>query len=288
MLVPAHLVKQSALWLLCGLVLVNGSCSKEVQSPTVILGLSTSFGNSGLFEVLQPAYEQLSGVRLRPHLVGSGVALQMLERGRVDVVISHAPEMEAKYIKAHPEWLYKKLMYNDFLLVGPLDDPANVMSAPRIEIAVQRIVERRARFVSRGDESGTHTHERQLFTLAGVTPSPEQVVVSGQGMSRTLRIASELEAYALTDAATFTAMNQVLSLQPVFQGGPNLLNTYSVISSTMNLHEASRADTRSLVSWLTDGGGRELIKNFRLSSDEAGFMVWPLGSPRDQPADLPF
>ena len=288
MLVLAHLAKQSALWLLCGLVLVNGSCSKQGQAPTVILGLSTSFGNSGLFEVLQPAYEQLSGVRLRPHLVGSGAALQMLERGQVDVVISHAPEMEAKYIKAHPEWSYKKLMYNDFLLVGPLDDPASVLSAPRIEIAVQRIVERRARFVSRGDESGTHTRERQLFTLAGVALSPEQVVVSGQGMSRTLRLANELEAYTLTDAATFTAMTQMLSLQPVFQGGPNLLNTYAVISSTMNLHEASRADTRSLVSWLTDGGGRELIKNFKLSADGAGFIVWPLGSPSDQPAHLPF
>tara|TARA_Y100000780_G_C13688369_1_gene418517 strand:- start:1385 stop:2023 length:639 start_codon:yes stop_codon:yes gene_type:complete len=212
----------------------------------------------------------------------------MLERGQVDVVISHAPEMEAKYIKAHPEWSYKKLMYNDFLLVGPLDDPASVVSAPRIEIAVQRIVERRARFVSRGDESGTHTRERRLFTLAGVALSPEQVVVSGQGMSRTLRLASELEAYTLTDAATFTAMTHMLSLQPVFQGGPNLLNTYAVISSTMNVHEASRADARSLVSWLTDGGGRELIKNFRLSADGAGFIVWPLGSPSDQPAHLPF
>ena len=288
MLAFGNLAKQAVPLFLCGLAIVNGSCSQQVQAPTVILGLSTSFGNSGLFEVLQPAYEQFSGARLRSHLVGSGAALQMLERGQVDVVISHAPEMEARYIKAHPEWSYKKLMYNDFLLVGPPDDPANVLSSPLIEVAVQRIVEHRARFVSRGDESGTHTRERQLFTLAGVTLFPEQTVVSGQGMSRTLRLASELEAYTLTDAATFMAMNQVLCLQPVFQGGTNLLNTYSVISSTMNPNEASRADTRSLIGWLTDGGGRELIKGFGLSSGLPAFTVWPLGSPRGQPEDLPF
>ena len=206
-------MKQGVFWLACGLILVSVACSKPDGDRVVILGTTTSIGNSGLLEVLLPVFEQVSGARVRGHLVGSGLALRMLERGQADVVISHAPEMETKFLTAHPQWSYRKLMYNDFLLVGPLDDPATVLSAPSIEAAIQRIVERRARFVSRGDESGTHTRERQLLTLAGVALPAEQVVVTGQGMSRTLRIASEIEAYTLTDAATFARVGDALRLR---------------------------------------------------------------------------
>ncbi len=281
-------MKQGVFWLACGLILISVACSKPNGDRVVILGTTTSVGNSGLLEVLLPVFEQVSGARVRGHLVGSGLALRMLERGQADVVISHAPEMETKFLRAHPQWSYRKLMYNDFLLVGPLDDPATVLSAPSIEAAIQRIVERRARFVSRGDESGTHTRERQLLTLAGVVLPAEQVVVTGQGMSRTLRIASEIEAYALTDAATFARVGDALRLRPVFQGGPHLLNTYSVIRNASDSHEASRAITTHLFQWLTDGGGRQLIAGFRVSPEVAGFIVWPADRPRDQPSALPF
>ncbi len=281
-------MKQAAFWLASGLILVSVACSKQGGAPIVILATTTSVGNSGLLEVLLPVFEQVSGARVRGHLVGSGLALQMLEQGQADVVISHAPEMEARFLTAHPGWWYRKLMYNDFLLVGPLDDPATVLSAPSIEAAIQRIVERRTRFVSRGDESGTHTRERQLLTLARVAPSAEQVVITGQGMSRTLRIASEIEAYTLTDAATFARVGDVLRLRPVFQGGSHLLNTYAVIMNASDPHEASRAVATHLFQWLTDGGGRELIASFRVSPKVAGFLVWPADRSRDQPSALPF
>ena len=123
-------MKQAVFWLACGLTLVSAACSKQGGAQIVILATTTSVGNSGLLEVLLPVFEQVSGVRVRGHLVGSGLALQMLERGQADVVISHASEMEARFLAAHPGWRYSKLMYNDFLLVGPLDDPATVLSAP--------------------------------------------------------------------------------------------------------------------------------------------------------------
>ena len=281
-------MKQGVFWLACGLILVSVACSKQDAGRVVILGTTTSVGNSGLLEVLLPAFEQVSGARVRGHLVGSGRALRMLERGQADVVISHAPEMEAKFLEAHPEWSYRKLMYNDFLLVGPLDDPAAVLSAPSIEAAIRRIVEGRARFVSRGDESGTHTRERQLLTLAGVTLPVEQVVVTGQGMSRTLRIASAIGAYTLTDATTFARVGDTVDLQPVFQGGPRLLNAYAVLMDASDPHDDSRALAASLFQWLADGGGRELIASFRVSSAATGFVVWPTDRTRDQPSALPF
>ena len=148
--------------LVCGLVFTSAACTTQSETQLVILATSTSVSNSGLLDVLLPAFEQVSGTRIDGHLVGSGLALQMLDREQADLVISHAPTMEASFLAKHPEWSYKKLMYNQFLLVGPLDDPANVLAAQSLEAAIQQIVQHEARFVSRGDESGTHTREQDL------------------------------------------------------------------------------------------------------------------------------
>ncbi len=274
--------------LVCGLVVTGAACATQSETQLVILATSTSVSNSGLLDVLLPAFEQVSGARIDGHLVGSGLALQMLDREQADLVISHAPTMEASFLAKHPEWSYKKLMYNQFLLVGPLDDPANVLSAPSIEAAMQQIVEHGARFVSRGDESGTHTREQQLFTLAGVTPSADQLVITGQSQGRSLRIASEIEAYLLTDESTFARAQDALDLQPVFQGGPQLLNTYAVIMNTEDPHQESRERTKHLFEWLTDGGGRTVVAEFKVNSSLIGFSVWPLDKPRDQPSASPY
>jgi tungstate transport system substrate-binding protein len=148
-----------------------------------------------LLDALANAWEQESGVALRPHLVGSGRALEMLADGSVSLVISHAPQAEAAHLARQPRWQYRKFMYNDFILVGPPADPAQARSARTIEDAMRRIAASEARFLSRGDHSGTHEREQTLWKLAGAVPQGNRLVIAGSGMGATLRIAAHTGAY---------------------------------------------------------------------------------------------
>ena len=127
-----------------------------------------------------------------------------------------------------------------------------------------------------------------MFTLAGVTPSADQLVITGQGQGRSLRMASEIEAYMLTDDSTFARAQDALDLQPVFQGGPRLLNTYAVIMNPEDPHQESRELTKHLFEWLTDGGGRTVVAEFKVNSSLVGFSIWPMDKPRDQPSASPY
>ena len=180
----------------CGLAL--SACAQPPAEP-LVLATTTSVGNSGLLETLLPAFERHHGPAVRSHLVGSGLALKMLESGDVDVVISHAPAAEAAALSSHPAWRYQKVMFNDFVLVGPPADPAGVRQAVDTPDAMRRIARSTARFLSRGDQSGTHEREEALWQSAGARPGEGQLVVAGAAMGATLRIASETESYSLSD-----------------------------------------------------------------------------------------
>jgi tungstate transport system substrate-binding protein len=135
----------------------------------------------------------------------------MLERGQVDLVISHAPEAETLYLARNPDWRYRKIMFNTFVIVGPPADPAELRAETALENAVRRIAHGRSRFVSRGDQSGTHEREQLLWKLAGDRPNPSRIITSGAGMAVTLRQASELEAYTLSDRATFEQLHDSIN-----------------------------------------------------------------------------
>ena len=267
-------MKPCAVLLPIVLALTAISCSR-VPSPRLVLVTTTSVGNAGLLDVLTPKYEKGQGVTFGVHLAGSGRALQMLARGDADVVISHAPDAEASALKAHPDWWYRKIMFNDFLLVGAPADPADVRSAASLHDALRRIAASEPGFVSRADESGTHEREQALWTFAGV--APKHSLPTGQGMAMTLRITSDRGAYTLTDRATWLRFADSLHLAPVHEGDPRLLNTYAVIVGP----GAQRMEAMTFANWLVEGAGRDII------STVPGFTVWPSSRPGTQPHDLP-
>lgn len=249
------------------------------------LATTTSVDNSGLLGDVLPAFEQDAGVEVKVLAVGSGRAIRLLRRGDADVAITHDPTAEAALLREVPGLLYRKIMFNDFLIAGSPEDPANVHEATTAVEAMRRIASSAAPFASRGDESGTHARERQLWAAAGTAPPASQLLETGQGMAPTLRVASERRAYTLTDRATYIQLGTSLMLRPLFEGDRDLLNTYAVI-----VLPGSRQDTlaRQLITWLAEGDGRTRIAAFSPSS--AGtrpFTVWPAHRPHDAPAALP-
>lgn len=252
------------------------------QPPGIVLATTTSVSNSGLLDRLLPGYEEQNGVRLRVLPVGSGRALRLLEMAEVDVAITHAPQQESMALGRHPEWTYRKVFFNDFLIAGPPDDPANVAKARGAAAALQGIAAHGSRWVSRGDESGTHEREKELWQLAGAYPAVDRVVTSGQGMGNTLRVASELGAYTLTDRGTFEQLAAQIELKELHSGDTRLLNTYAILTTGANPAADRFAD------WVSDGVGRDTLAGLIASGTLRGFSLWPTGKPRDRPDALPF
>jgi tungstate transport system substrate-binding protein len=289
---PLHGSRVKRIWLALVLALsaactsphCGGAPSRD-RTSTLVLATTTSVGNSGLLDPLLAAYTKASRVELHPQLVGSGLALKMLADGQADVVISHSPAAEEAALRDHPKWDYRKIMFNDFVLVGPPDDPAHVTDASNLIDAMRRIAGSSARFISRGDQSGTHEREQQLWARAGATPPADRLIVAGAAMGSTLRVTSESGAYTLTDRATFDQLAASLKLKLLFEGGALLLNTYAVLFDP-NGPQATEA--ASFAGWLSDGAGRQQIDGYRGKSTAQPFRPWPAGHDRAKPAATPF
>ncbi|HYB69906.1 MAG TPA: substrate-binding domain-containing protein, partial [Candidatus Bathyarchaeia archaeon] len=161
--------------------------------------------------------------------VGTGQALALAARGEADVTLAHAPALEKRYVEDGKMTNRRLVMYNDFVLIGPAEDPAKVRGLPRAVDALRRIAENRSRFVSRGDQSGTHVLELSLWKQAGVEPKGAWYVESGQGMGQTLGIASERRGYTLTDRGTYLAFQKRIDLPILVEKDRPLLNVYSVM-----------------------------------------------------------
>ncbi|MBA3639836.1 MAG: substrate-binding domain-containing protein [Acidobacteria bacterium] len=257
-------------------LLCAAACSRH-DGP-IILATTSSVGNSGLLDAVLPAYA--SGT-VRPVLVGSGRALDMLAGSSADVVISHAPARETAALAAHPDWSYRKILYNDFIIAGPAEDPARVRDAKGAVDAMMRIARSSAIFLSRGDESGTHERERALWATAAATPGDSRLVIAGAGMGQTLRIASSSGAYTLTDRGTFQALKGSIDLVVLHEGDPRLLNTYAVV-----WRPANRPGAR-FAGWLADGAGREVIAAALRDRRVTGFTTWPGGIDGTTPSARP-
>jgi tungstate transport system substrate-binding protein len=261
--------------ILAGLAI--GCAQQPQQPPTLDVATTTSVHNSGLLDALLPHFDVAT---VRMHAAGSGRALEMLQDGIVDLVISHAPEAEARYLAAHPDWSYQKLAFNRFVLVGPPTDPAGVKTTTNVLDAFRRIAQSSVDFVSRGDASGTHEREQMLWKQAGAVPSAGRLLVSGQGMSITLRHAHEKRAYTLTDEATFWQLQRQVDLVVVSEGDALLLNTYAVI------HPRAAETAARFSEWLTRGEGRQRIGDHRIEG-RAAFQPWPEGCAGRTPDALP-
>lgn len=195
----------------------------------VLLATTTSFQDSGLLDVLREDFERRTGYRLRPTAVGTGAALAIGANGDADVVFVHAPGAEREFMAAGNGERRVLVMHNDFVLVGPPADPAGLRGGKTLD-ALRRIAERTALFISRGDRSGTHLLELELWRQIGVTPSGEWYIEASTGMGNTLAIASEKRAYTLSDRGTYLARRPALELEILVEKDPPLLNPYHVIT----------------------------------------------------------
>ena len=199
------------------------------QSTTVILSTTTSTQDSGLLDTLVPMFEKKTGLTVKVISVGTGQALALAARGEADVALVHAPSLERQYVEEGKMQNRRLVMYNDFVLIGPEDDPAKIKGLPKAVEALKRIAETPSRFVSRGDKSGTHLLERGLWKQAGIEPKGAWYIESGQGMGQTLGIANDRRAYTITDRGTWLAFQKRLSLPILVEKDKPLLNIYSVM-----------------------------------------------------------
>jgi tungstate transport system substrate-binding protein len=216
-------------WLLAGALLLGAGSHAEAQSNVVLLSTTTSTQDSGLLDVLVPMFEKQSGLSVKTISVGTGQALALAARGEADVTLAHAPGLEKKYVEDGKMSNRRLVMYNDFVLIGPTDDPAQIKGLPKAVDALKRIAESQSRFVSRGDKSGTHVLEQGLWKQAGLEPRGAWYIESGQGMGQTLGIANDRRAYTLTDRGTYLAFQKRVDLPILVEKDRLLLNIYSVM-----------------------------------------------------------
>ena len=253
---PARLLT-AALALLCL------AAPAAAQSKVVILSTTTSTQDSGLLDVLVPMFEQRTGYTVKTISVGTGQALVLAARGEADVTLAHAPEVEKQYVAEGRLVNRRLVMVNDFVLAGPEADPAKVRGERSAVAALRRIAAAGARFVSRGDKSGTHTLEQALWKRAGVEPAPPWYIESGQGMGATLGLADDRRAYTLTDRATLLAFGKRLALTVIVEGDPPLLNLYSVVEvNPANGPRVNAAGGRAFADFMVSREAQQVIKRF--------------------------
>lgn len=233
------------------------------------LAVTTSFANSGLAEILLPAIAEDTGINVQLLIVGTGQALALGQAGDVDAVLVHARAAEEAFIAAGHATHRREIMYNDFVLIGPAPDPAGVASAPAAAAALELIALARAPFVSRGDESGTHLAEKALWAAAGIEPQGDWYRSVGQGMGAALNTASGMDAYILSDRASWLNFGNKGNLALLFSGDPAMFNQYAYLPVNPANHPHVRADlAATLEDWLTGDHARALIDGYLLSGEQ--------------------
>jgi tungstate transport system substrate-binding protein len=235
----------------------------QAQSNIVILSTTTSTQDSGLLDVLVPMFEKKTGLTVKTISVGTGQALALAARGEADVTLAHAASLEKKYVAEGKMTNRRLVMYNDFVIIGPPDDPAKIKGVPKALDALKRIAESRSRFVSRGDKSGTHVLELALWKQAGVEPKGAWYIESGQGMGQTLGIANDRRAYTLTDRATYLAFQKRVDLPILVEKDRPLLNIYSVMEvNPANGPRVNVKGGRTFADFMLDPDTQAVIKAF--------------------------
>lgn len=237
----------------------------------VLLASTTSTENSGLFAWLLPAFEQDSGIAVRVVAVGTGAALELGRRCDADVLLVHAPEAEQAFVDAGYGLQRHELMVNDYLLLGPPDDPAGVRGLSDITEALRRIAAGGHRFLSRGDDSGTHRRERALWREAGLDPAAaggSAYRESGGGMGATLNTARAMGAYTLSDRGSWLGFGERAGLEELVAGDARLVNRYSVIAvNPQHCPQVRAAEAERLVDWLRGPAGQARIGSFRIGGE---------------------
>ena len=237
---------------------------------SIRIAVTTSFHNSGLADVLLPEIQTDLGLEVQLLIVGTGQALRLGEAGDVDAILVHSRTAEEAFVAAGHGTHRREIMYNDFVLIGPSDDPAEVGSASDAAVALQRIATSDAQFVSRGDDSGTHKKELRLWVDAGLNSEGfgDGYLAVGAGMGAALNTASGLNAYILSDRASWLNFANKGDLSLLFSGDPVLFNQYAYLPVSPERHAHVKADlARQLEGWLTSDRAEELINGFAIGGE---------------------
>ncbi|MEW8027101.1 MAG: substrate-binding domain-containing protein [Candidatus Thiodiazotropha sp.] len=251
------------------LLTTGNSFAESVQKQTIRLATTTSTDNSGLLAEILPVFTEATGYPVHVIAVGTGKALRMGRDGDVDLVLVHARAAEDKFVNEGHGVKRYGVMYNDFVLVGPANDPAAIAKAEDALAALKDIAEHEAAFISRGDDSGTHKKELGLWKKSEIKPSGEWYREVGQGMGKVLQIASEMDAYTLTDRGTWLAYRAKSPLKIGFQGDPLLFNPYGIIAVNPKRYpDINLAGANALIKWLISPDGQERIGNFRIGENQ--------------------
>ena len=257
--------------------------SANAQSRSVILSTTTSTQDSGLLDLLVPLFEQQSGYAVKTIAVGTGQALALAARGDADVVLAHAPSLENDFVTQGKLLNRRLVMYNDFIIVGPKEDPAKVRAMKSAAAALRAIEQAKATFVSRGDKSGTHNMELALWKLAGLSPKAPWYIESGQGMGATLGIANERNGYSITDRATYLALSKNLGLPILVQGDRVLLNIYSVLEvNPANGPRINTAGGKAFADFMVAPRTQKIIQGFGVDKFGQSLFVPVAGMKEDE------
>ena len=252
--------------LFLGSLILSGCGSAKPANPSMILATTTSTQDSGLLDVLVPAFEEASGYSVKIVAVGSGAAMKLGQEGNADVLLVHSPAAEKTFMSDNYGTDRRLVMHNDFIIVGPAADPAGIKSATSAVESFQKIAAAQAMFISRGDESGTNAKELSLWKSAQLDPkgtSAAWYIESGQGMGATLTIASEKAAYTLTDRATYLANKSNLNLEILSEGDNALLNVYHVIVVNHEKWPNTNIDgAKAFTDYVVSAKGQKLINSF--------------------------
>jgi tungstate transport system substrate-binding protein len=272
-------------------LLAAAACSCRREAPAaarpMILATTTSTQDSGLLDVLLPRFEAAHQVQVKVIAVGTGEALAMGARGDADVLLVHARKAEDAFMARGDGALRLDVMHNDFLLIGPPADPAKAKGLDPVA-ALKRVAGSGSFFASRGDKSGTHVKELELWKAAGVAPEGQPWYLSaGQGMAETARIATEKRAYTLTDRATWLTLGKRLDLAVVSEGDARLFNPYGVIVVNPQKFPKVRAEAATAFArWLVAPEAQRLIGEFGV--DRFGQRLYtPDARPAPAPATAP-
>jgi tungstate transport system substrate-binding protein len=262
-----HKHQQPALALVMFVSLCLTGCQPiqpEAQAEKLILATTTSTQDSGLLDAILPEFEKETGIKVEVIAVGTGQALKLGEDGNADVLLVHARSKEDEFMAAAHGVRREDVMYNDFVIVGPAADPAGIAGSATAAEALSKIAGAASKFISRGDDSGTHSKEKSLWKAAGIEPAGDWYVSAGQGMGAVLTMANEQQSYTLSDRATYLARTKEgTDLVILVEGDPALFNPYGVIAVNPAKNDKIRNDLASrLIDWLISVPTQEKIAEF--------------------------
>ena len=233
------------------------------------LATTTSTYETGLLDYIFPPFEKENNIKIHVISVGTGKAIKFGENGDVDIILVHARRAEDKFVEDGFGVNRKDVMYNDFIILGPEEDPAGIMGLNNASEALNKIYETKSAFVSRGDDSGTHKKERALWEKTGLKLAGEWYLESGQGMNATLKMADEKNAYVMVDRGTYLFSKDNMRLKIVVEGDKDLFNPYGVIAVNPNKHPHVKHEfSMALIAWLTSVECQELINDFKINGEQ--------------------